>query len=199
MSYTDLIAQEQAKIALLQAKIDECLRRIETLRSFENADELDSLLAKSLFPSPLPGPRTSSTTSELQSEQRRIEPKHVSNNDGHSNPKRRLSEDVVGILRFVGLNGRSLDELEAYCASRGYEHNRGSLRSVMSNYKIKHGFIDSPKSGFFRLTDRALAFLNANYPVVMPVSEAPSVSAEGASDTTTQAALPGGTESDDEL
>ncbi|MCG9078922.1 hypothetical protein [Laribacter hongkongensis] len=175
-SYAHLIEQEQAKIALLQAKIVECERRIEALKSFLNADELDTLLAKSLYPS-----------HQKMIEQEAIPVQTtcqaVLDQESYEDPKRRLSEDVQSILRFVGVAGKSLDELEAYCRSQAYGHNRASLRSMMSNYKIKHGFIDSPEQGFFKLTTRALAFLDAHYPVAIPPNETPSVGAEGVSDT----------------
>lgn len=195
-SYAHLIEQEQAKIALLKAKIVECERRIEVLKSFLNADELDTLLTKSLSPDSQKKIEVSAAVSVEQKGQTVVETQPVSGEESYDDPKRRLSEDVQSILRFVGLEGKSLDALEAYCAAQSYSHNRGSLRSLMSNYKIKHGFIDSPKLGFFKLTERALAFLDAHYPVEVPQSETPSVGAEGVSGTSIQAAVEGGPESD---
>ena len=196
-SYAHLIEQEQAKIALLQAKIVECERRIEALKSFLNADEFDALLTKSLSPDHQKKNEVSAAAPTQQAPQVAVEPESVSDQERYGDPKRRLSEDVQSILRFIGLDGKSLDELETYCAAQKFSHNRGTLRSLMSNYKIKHGFIDSPKLGFFRLTERALAFLDAHYPMAILQSETPSVGAEGVSDTSsTQAALEGGTESD---
>lgn len=182
-SYAHLIKQEQAKIALLKAKIVECERRIEVLKSFLNADELDTLLTKSLSPDSQKKSDVSAVVSVEQKDQAVVEPQPILDEESYGDPKRRISEDVQSILRYVGLKGKSLDELEAYCAAQSYSHNRGSLRSLMSNYKIKHGFIDSPTLGFFRLTERALAFLDAHYPVEVPQSETPSVGAEGVSDT----------------
>lgn len=184
-SYTSLIEQEQAKIALLQAKIAECEHRIEVLQTFLNADELDTLLSKSLD-----APKVvSAGAAQVQM------PALVSEAEGFELPKRRLTDDVQSILRFIGTDGKSLDELEAFCNSKGFKHNRGALRSLASNYKNKHGFILSPKLGFFQLNERGLDFLNTHYPNVP--SETPPVSAEGVSETTTQAAVTGGFESDD--
>lgn len=195
-SYTHLIEQEQAKIALLKAKVVECERRIEVLKSFLNADEFDTLLTKSLSPDSQKKIEVSAAAPVQQKDQVVVEPQPVSDQENYGDPKRRLSEDVQSILRFVGSEGKSLDELQAYCAVQRYSHNRGTLRSLMSNYKIKHGFIDSPKLGFFRLTERALAFLNTRYPAAIPQNEMPSVGAEGISDTSIQAAVEGGAESD---
>lgn len=186
--YTTLIEQEQAKIALLKAKIAECERRIELLGSFLDADDLDTLLSNSLAPD-----NRKSVGSVLVAATQHItpvaakQPAFVQDYYEHLNdPKRRLSDDVQSILRFIGLDGKSLDELESYCAAQQFSHNRGTLRSLMSNYKRKHGFIDSPALGFFKLTGRALAFLDAEYPVAQ--SETPSVGAEGVSDTSTETA-----------
>lgn len=184
-SYTSMIEQEQAKIALLRAKIAECERRIEVLQTFLNADELDTLLTKSLdAPKVVSGGAVQAPLPALVFEAR-----------GYELPKRRLTDDVQALLRFMGTEGKSLDDLEAYCAINGITHNRGSLRSLASNYKTKHGFVASHKLGFFQLTERGLDFLNTHYPNVP--SETPSVSAEGVSDTATQAAVTGGFESDD--
>jgi hypothetical protein len=187
ISYSSLIEQEQAKIALLQAKITECERRIELLNSFVNADELDDLLTrKSQEQDELKAGGASAVQAQL--------PELVSEARGYELPKRRLTDDVKIILRYIGAEGKSLDELEAFCSAKGFKHNRGSLRSLASNYKTKHGFVTSPKLGFFKLAERGQEFLDRYYPDIP--SETPSVSAEGVSDTSTQAALDGGTESD---
>jgi hypothetical protein len=187
-TYTSLIEQEQAKIALLKAKIAECERRIEVLSSFLDADDLDTLLSKSLTPD-----SQKSSGSVIAAVAQRIIPVvglHPNFGKDHfeylKDPKRRLSDEVQSILRFIGLDGKSLDELESYCAAQQFSHNRGTLRSLMSNYKRKHGFIDSPTLGFFKLTDRALAFLDAEHPVVQ--SETPSALTEGVSNTSTETA-----------
>lgn len=185
--YTHLIEQEEAKIALLRAKIAECERRIELLSTFLKADELDTLLSKSLELDV----QRSEDNPPVQAQQSVV--LHVAT-EGHDLPKRRLSDDVQSILRFIGAEGKSLDELEAFCAARGISHNRGSLRSLASNYKNKHGFVASPRLGFFQLTERGVNFLNMNYPVAQ--DETPPVDAGGVSSTSTQAALDGGTESD---
>lgn len=183
--YASLIEQEQAKIALLKAKIAECERRIEVLGSFLDADDLDTLLSKSLAPESQKNvgnapvafvqPIVPAATQRVSSGQ-----------ESYGDPKRRLSEDVQRILRYVGLEGKTLDEVESYCASQQLPHNRGTIRSLMSNYKLKHGFIDSPALGLFKLTERALAYLDSRYPVAQ--SETPSVGAEGVSDTSTETA-----------
>jgi len=186
ISYADLIEQEQAKIALLRAKIEECQRRIDVLRSFLNTDELDTLLTKSLLPESVE--REAASHARLD-----VQPRRASSPGGAQDPRRRLSDDVLKILRFIGSDGKTLNELESFCKSKGFRHNRGSLRSMISTYKLKHGFIDSEDPGIFRLTERALTFLNKNYPLAK--SETPSVGAEGVSDFT-KAAVQGGPESD---
>lgn len=188
ISYSSLIEQEQAKIALLQAKITECERRIELLNSFVNADELDDLLTRKSQEQD--ESRAAGGAGTIQTQL----PEVVSEIKGYELPKRRLTDDVKIILRYIGAEGKSLDELEAFCSANGFKHNRGSLRSLASNYKTKHGFVTSPKLGFFKLTERGQEFLDRYYPDIP--SETPSVSAEGVSDTSTQAALDGGTESD---
>ncbi|WP_212646587.1 hypothetical protein [Delftia sp. PE138] len=204
LSYTALIDQEKAKIRLLEAKIVECQHRIEMLKSFMNVDDLDALLAKSLFPESGKAmesrPQHQVTVSIIHPDV--TPPARTEGQDDYEMPKRRLTDDVVVILRYVGTAGKTLDEIEAFCSSKQMKTDRGAIRSMMSNYKLKHGFIDSPKTGFFILTGRALAYLDAHYPVSesQPAaqSETPSVGAEGVSDFPTETAARR-TESDDEL
>lgn len=192
-SYASLIRQEEAKVALLRAKIAECERRIEVLRSLLSSDDLDAYLQKSVSsegtgtaPWPFAQPVPTSTSAGFG---------QPSAGQPFVEPRRRLSEDVVGLLRHIGAAGKTLDELEEYCRVWGLSHDRAAIRSLMSSYRIRHGFIDNPKNGFFRLTERALKFLDERYPEAQ--SETPPVGAGGVSDGSTQAALEGGIESGD--
>lgn len=192
-SYASLIRQEEAKVALLKAKIVECERRIEVLRSLLSSDDLDAYLQKSVsgegggmapWPFAQPGPAIHSVGfGQPTASQSFVE------------PRRRLSEDVVGLLRYIGAAGKTLDELEDYCRVWDLSYDRAAIRSLMSSYRIRHGFIDNPKNGFFRLNERAMKFLDERYPEAQ--SETPPVDAGGVSDGSTQAALEGGIESGD--
>jgi len=204
LSYKALIDQEQAKIRFLEAKIGECQRRIEVLQSFLNVDDLDALLAKNLSQQSAKAEQSHPQNEVSDSIINGVVPqlRHPEGQDGYELPKRRLTDDVVVILRYVGAAGKTLDNIEAFCAWNQMKVDRGAIRSMMSNYKLKHGFIDSPRTGFFILTERALAYLDAHYPVSesQPAaqSETPSVGAEGVSDFPTETAATR-TESDDEL
>lgn len=194
-----LIQQEQAKIAVLRAKIEECERRVELLQSFVNADELDVLLTRNVL---APGETLGKSETVPMPKLRPLLPplpahldaalQTFGNNlsDPSSSveyPKRALTSDALAILRFIGERDRTLDELEEFCRSQGMEQNRGALRSMMSSYKKKHGFIESAQSGVFQLTKRAVEFLDEHYPEVQ--SETPPVGAEGVSVGVTKTAV----------
>lgn len=160
--YAELIEQEEQKISLLKAKMAECEQRVAVLKSFVNADELDSVLTRSLASRD----RVSLATDDDSSEgvTAHVGQSKAANQDGYKAPQRRLSEDVVAILRYVGPEGKTLSEIHEFCVAQNLGRNRTALRAMMSSYRKKHGFIESEAAGSYRLTTSAQSFLDLNYP-----------------------------------
>lgn len=175
--YADLIEIEECKIVLLQEKISQCKQRIDLLKSGLDADEFDTLLTKSVASHDKDSNLASNA--ERGSSPTNAKRAKAPSSEGCSDPKRRLSDDVVEILRYVGRAGKTLDNLENFCATMNPQRNRTALRTMMSSYRKKHGFIESEHAGFFRLTDRAIEFLDAKYPESQ--KETPSAATEDVS------------------
>lgn len=173
--YENLIAQENAKIDLLRSKIQECERRIDVLRSFVAADEQDAFLIQSLGSN-----QNSPSISE------RASAHNDASLEPHGLPQRRLNDQTVSTLRFIGRDGKTLAQLLEYSKQQGWSQSNGALRSFATNYRQKFGFIDSPHNGFYRLTEVGEKYLASNYPELQ--GETPSVGAEGVSDTSTETA-----------
>ncbi|WP_434632225.1 hypothetical protein [Chromobacterium sp. CV08] len=196
-SYATLIDQERAKIALLKTKIVECERRIAVLQSLANADDLDNVLSKTVAhevrPQVVPQPSENvavpiTPPSAQYSSQN-------SSNQSFEMPKKKLSTSVISLLNFIGVEGKSLDELENFSNEEQLGVDRGAIRSFASAYRRKFGFLHSPRLGFVQLTQRGLAYMETHGHLLN--GETPSVGAESVSGTSIQAAVTGSNESDD--
>lgn len=182
-SFSYLISQERAKIDLLRQKIRECEMRISVFESMTD-DDLDVALSKSLgsgasigtshatdIPAPL-GSHTLQTPAHDAEHQ--TQPVHQ-----FEVPKKRISSQMLKLLYFIGENGKGVDDLVGYAKQSAIDITRGGIRSTMNNYKNKFGLLVSPKDGFFRLSERGVAYLASLK------SETPPVSAGGVSGTST--------------
>lgn len=185
-SYSLLIEQERAKIALLKTKIAECEHRIRVLASMMNADDLDNILAKTVAHDVSP-PAQPSPQEEARS--------HVEEPTFKA-PKKKLSGNAIALLSFIASSAgcRSLDELESFSKDKGLGLDRGAIRSFVSNYRVNYGFLNNPKSAHVELTERGREYLLTHG--TASKSETPPVGAEGVSGTSIQAAVEGGAESD---
>lgn len=187
-AYTTLIRDEEAKIDLLKAKISACERRIEILRLLQSSDDLDAEVIQNFVNGRIHSP-TAASSDRLATASFRV------TDAGVHEPRRRLTDDVVALLRYIGPDGKSLDDLERFCQLFGYKYDRAGVRSMMSTYRARHGFIESPYFGFFKLTPGAVDYLNRRHPEAQ--SEPPPASTGDGSDGSTQAAVQGGIESGD--
>lgn len=189
ISYADLIAQEKAKIKLLQQKIAECELRIEALQSLASGgDALDQWLSRSLdqrTEAHHKGLKIVRAKTRDSSPQSSIVP--PSREDG---PKKRIGAKALSLLVFIGPEGKSLDQMLTFTTSQGWDVTRGGLRSFGNTYRNKFNLLESPRKGFFKLSDDGISYLQSLK------SETPSALTEGVSGTSFQAAVRGGPKSD---
>lgn len=144
--YRQLIERERSFIATLQGKIAHHERRIAMIEELarDEADDQGPLL--------LAAPPD-------QPERRLAGGFREAGQAGFRDPKRNISESNVKLLQYIGTVGRSLDDLEAFANEAGLNMERNAIRSFANIYRTRFGFIESPSLGHYRLTPRAVEFL----------------------------------------
>ncbi len=75
-----------------------------------------------------------------------------------------LKDNSVRLLRLIELEGKRIDAISKGLREAGIPMNEASLRARLSYYKKTFGFIDSPRPGFHRLSEKGKNYLNRRYP-----------------------------------
>lgn len=137
--YAELIAKEEAKLEILRKKVASCEQLIAALRGTDT-DDIDVAIAKQMGQIPIPIESPASTVDQPST-------LIVSG--------LRVRKDSVSpsVLQFIGLEGKTLDEIESHLITVGKQVTRGTLRTMMMNLRTKYGYVDSPKAGFYKLSD----------------------------------------------
>lgn len=141
----DLINRERRKVALLEEKLSEAKKYLAALVATHSKarDRLDEILDEELDkastippPTPIAPPATSS---------------------GDYRPRaRRIKPHWVEILRFIGTQGKSLSDLEAYSVANHLGANNSALRSGLMAFRRNDDYVVTPSKGFYRLTEKGL-------------------------------------------
>lgn len=173
-TYQPEIDLERKKIALLQDKIAECERRIAMLESLGAKDQLDQLLESDIGAPPQPpaqqGMRlipgeTPSATQPRASISTRAPWPVGSLTDALAQPtkekRKRIPEKWITIFHFIGEDGKTFRELEAFLTERAIDLSPGAARTALMNYRKEFGFIDNPRKGFYRTTEKLRQVLSA--------------------------------------
>lgn len=142
--YVALIQQEEQKLELLKLKVQQCENRIATLRSLVDADGVDEALSKQL-----------GQAREVK------KPKGEKPKAIPSGSLRVRSDSVaLTILPYVGADGKTLSEIDHYMnIEQSKEVHKGSLRTALMNLRVKHGLIENPRKGFYKLSEAGLLWL----------------------------------------
>ncbi|HUW27884.1 MAG TPA: hypothetical protein VMV97_04680 [Sulfuriferula sp.] len=140
--YAELIAKEEAKLELLRKKVASCEQLIAALRGTAESDDIDVAIAKQIGQKP-------------------VAPDHEVNRSQISTPTiqgMRMRKDSVAplVLQYLGIEGKKLDEIEAYMKSIEKPTTRGSLRTMLMNLRVNNGLVDSPSAGFYKLSEKAV-------------------------------------------
>lgn len=139
MSYlTEQIELEKKKIALFQAGIENCNKRIKKLESLEEGDELDTFVS-SMISTPLQLSNNDKT--------------NVDENTAMRIPKKRIADKTITILRHFGKEGKSLKDTVAYSIANKIGLNENNIRNLAMIYKNDFGYLESPSRGFYKLTE----------------------------------------------
>lgn len=167
-----LILQEEAKLALYEERVRVCKERIAVLRGLasQGEDELDSVAAKVTQSSralQVPPrqetvyenerPRDAAAESTPTSPHPSVE-HDESRNDLVARPRRRPSDGVVEILRFIQ-TPRTLEAVLEHLKGLGLSMSNGAVSNVLYSYKKLYNFVELSPEGFHALTEQGNAFL----------------------------------------
>jgi hypothetical protein len=133
--YAELISKEEAKLELLRKKVSACEQLIAALRGTD-ADDIDVAIAKQMG---------QSTPTVINATPGQI--------PSVSGMRMRKDSAAPLVLQYLGKDGKTLDEIESHMASIGRPVSRASLRTMLMNLRKVNKFIDSPKMGFYKLSD----------------------------------------------
>jgi hypothetical protein len=89
---------------------------------------------------------------------------------------RGLSQAWREILRFIGSDGKTIDDVVKFARDRGTPVERNNVRSQVSNMVNKSGLLERLGSGVFRLTEKGALACGA------AEEEGPSASTDGPSE-----------------
>ena len=146
--FQDQIERDRRKIALLKGKITECEARITALLSMREEDDLDRILDRELLASNEAPPQDIG------------KPKDHRGDDKQR--VKRIPENWVALISFLGEEGKSSTEVEAFLAAGGAKMTPGAARTGLMNYRREFGFVDNPKKGFYKATQKGLEAVGAS-------------------------------------
>ena len=150
--YAEQIEIEAQKIALYKTKIEQCQKRIESLKFLmtDSEDALDSLTSNMIgAASKLPATDTSS---------QRIKSLETLPNKQESTrkPGKSLSQKAIAILKFIGIDGKTLSQIIEYANLINLGMTDGNIRNFAMIYRKDFGYLENPQRGFYRLTEKGL-------------------------------------------
>jgi hypothetical protein len=148
-SYLDQIAVEKQKIDMFQGKIDQCKKRIASLEFLmgDSDDALDALASNMITATThdvAPIPLASAVAG-----------KEIQPSVAHDvrEPKKRLADNTVKLLKLIGKEGKELKELVDYSMKNNLNMRDQNIRNFAMIYRKQYGYIENPRKGFYRLTE----------------------------------------------
>lgn len=172
-----LLELERKKLTLLRNKLAEQERRVKTLEAMED-DPLDALLERELAGTqPRPAAATGTERSSAieatagadatipeQAKTSGLQPELV---EAASMPyawqrrPRRIPPMWVKLLRFIGPEGKTYEQVVEHIARERLQLTGGAARTQLMHYRKEFGLIENPARGFYVATDKALQLIAA--------------------------------------
>lgn len=133
------IAVEQQRIAVFEAKIANCKKRIESLEYLlqDSDDELDTLAS------------ISSVTGIP------VTPQKNAKTGGYVRTKP-MGEKQRRLLKFIGKDGKALKEMFDFANANNLGMTPQNIRNFAMIYRKRYGYIESPHTGFYRITESGI-------------------------------------------
>jgi len=145
--FKDQIERERRKITLLKGKITECEARISALLSMREEDDLDRILDKELMASNESPKGIATAQEDSGDDKQRV---------------KRIPENWVALISFLGEEGKSFAEVEGFLSAGGAQMTPGAARTGLMNYRREFGFVENPRKGFYKATQKGLEAAEAS-------------------------------------
>lgn len=180
----ELLDIERRKLSLLRNKVIDQEQRVKVLEQLAN-DPLDALLERELSLAAIPAPVSAPVQPSVLAVAAKVDEtadkgKHEDQDQGYGaepapveapaavftwgatprNP-RRVPALWVQLLRYIGREGKTYDDVKLFVRDRGLQISEGAVRTQLMNYRKDFDFVENPQKGFYRATERALAFIDA--------------------------------------
>lgn len=164
--YSDLIAKERLKIAAFRTEIEKCEKRISVLQSMDGDDELYEILVKKVGEDDEKkqhGHDEQQVDSVVHTPDAAIVQSVgiVSNSVSDGFPKRTLNDNTLKMLRFAKDTDQSVGEFFEFARMNGITQERSRVRNLLNLYKKNYGLLESDRDGYFRLSERGVAYLKS--------------------------------------
>lgn len=164
---SELLEHERRKLSLLRDKLADQERRVKVLEQMQD-DPLDAILEKELATAaptvqqaaPVMPPAPPTEVAKPLQHHTDLIPAPISS--WQRIPRRRLPEKWSDLLSFIGSEGKTFTEVEKFIGEANLALSPGAARTGLMNYRKDFGFVENPRKGFYRATDKALAFIEAH-------------------------------------
>lgn len=145
--YAEEYTKEEQLYTLYMRKAEHHKKRMESIKYLMDGyvDELDA--AASMLIGAMPG---KSDVREATN--------HAAIDDKY--PKKRMSDKTVQMFQFIGVEGKALSQLTKFADENALGWKDHNIRNMMMQYRKNYSFIESPKNGFYQLTQRGLDAIN---------------------------------------
>ena len=164
---TELLELERRKLLLLRHKLVEQERRVQTLEQMQD-DPLDELLERELaqataVQTPVQAQRGhQEEATEIDIPEPPSVPSMLPMAATWQRIPRRIPPQWARLLSYIGSDGKSFAEVEAFIKNEDLALTPGAARTGLMNYRKDFGFVENPRKGFYKATDKALAFIEAH-------------------------------------
>lgn len=149
--YAELLEEERARLELLRSEFNLCLKRIEALEFLANTVGDDGrFVAPPAIPGGVVSPSASVSAQPVVSQEPKGQVIRI-----------RKGSVAVHILPFIGTQTKGLDEIIGFLQKKvGKEFNRGSVRTILMNLRVKNQLLENPEHGRYRLSQTGLKWLS---------------------------------------
>jgi hypothetical protein len=161
---TELLEHERRKLSLLRNKLAEQEQRVKVLEQMVD-DPLDEILEREMASAASarqeePGAVLSQDRGENETTRSSALSPPPLASFWHRIP-RRMPAQWVRLLTFIGNDGKTFAEVETFIKNAGLAMTPGAARTGLMNYRKDFGFVENPRKGFYKTTDKCTAFIEA--------------------------------------